>query len=94
MAKSTIHRHLTTLERSKYVVKRQETYELGFRFLDYGQFVRMNTELYDFAKPRIEEITDSTGQAAWCVIKEHDYAVYLARTEASNAVQTHARIRK
>ncbi|RQG94833.1 IclR family transcriptional regulator [Natrarchaeobius chitinivorans] len=94
MAKSTIHRHLTTLEQSMYVVKREGEYELGYKFLDFGRYVQTRSEIYDLAEPRVQELATETGEAAWCVVEQHNYAVYLCQGKTPQAVQTHARIGK
>ncbi|MGM0605482.1 MAG: IclR family transcriptional regulator [Halobacteriota archaeon] len=94
MSKSTVHRHLTTLEASKYVVNRGGQYELGLRFLDFGRHAQTNRPIYPLAESRVQELAEKTGEAAWCVVEEHGYAVYLCHGTTPQAVKTHANVGK
>ncbi|KAB1190654.1 MULTISPECIES: IclR family transcriptional regulator [Haloferax] len=87
-ARSTVHRHLRTLEDLEYIVHRGEGYHLGLRFLDFGMNARDNYAGYDLIRQKVAEIAETTGERCQFFVEEHEDAVYLARSVGENAVQT------
>jgi len=87
-AKSTIHRHLRTLEDLGYVVHRDDGYYVGLRFLDIGVTARNSYTGYKLIQNKVEEIADTTGERAQFFVEEHAEAVYLARSVGDQAVRT------
>lgn len=63
-AKSTVHRHLRTLEELEYVVQRDDGYHVGVRFLDIGVTARNSYDGYKLIHNKLEEIADETGERA------------------------------
>lgn len=90
LAKSTVHGHLTTMEQSGYVVKRDGEYRLGLRFLDHGSYAKQSKDILKFARPKVQELAEETGERAWCVVEENGYGIYLEGVKGANAVQTYA----
>ena len=90
--KSTVHSHLETLENAGYIVKEDETYQLGFRFLDLGEHVKYRNEVYGMVEPRIEALANSTGERVQFVISEHGDCVYARIAEGEHAVSTGSRL--
>jgi DNA-binding IclR family transcriptional regulator len=91
MAKSTIHSHLKTLEQHGFVYKEGGEYTIGYRFLDYGIWARNQMDLFQVAKPRLQELADETGYKVWCVIERQGKAVYLYGVEGESPIKTYAR---
>ncbi|MBV0923858.1 IclR family transcriptional regulator [Halomicroarcula limicola] len=87
-AKSTIHRHLRTLEHLGYVVERDDGYRVGLRFLDIGVTARNSYCGYKLVRDKVEEIASETGERAQFFVEEHGEAVYLARSVGTHAVHT------
>ena len=87
-AKSTVHRHLRTLEAFGYVVERNDGYHVGLRFLDLGVTARNSHCGYALIRAKVEEIAEETGERAQFFVREHDEAVYLARALGDQAVLT------
>jgi DNA-binding IclR family transcriptional regulator len=58
IAKSTIHRHLKTLQSDGYVVKEGDTYRIGMQFLDLGTYARDQVNAFHMAKPKVDELAD------------------------------------
>jgi len=85
--KSTVHSHLTTLEQNEYLVKEEEKYRLGTRFLGLGEKVRNDLELYELARSELEKIAEDTGELAALLIEEHGKGVFLNRIEGDQAVK-------
>lgn len=70
-AKSTVHRHLHTLEELGYVVRRDDGYHVGLRFLEVGVTARSSYRGYDLVRRKVEEIAKMTGERAQFFVKEH-----------------------
>ncbi|AGB36943.1 IclR family transcriptional regulator [Natronococcus occultus] len=94
LAKSTVYRHVKTLEARELLVRDGDTYRIGMRFLDYGVYVRNRHPLYEFVQPKVDELADETDEKVWCVIEEHGVGVHIYGAEGRHSVRTHARIGK
>lgn len=88
MPKSTIHRYLRTLLKQKYLVKEDQKYHVGLRFLDFGWNARTRKEGYQMAKSIVEELAAETDERAQFIVEEHGQAVYVHRQTGDRAVQT------
>lgn len=86
-AKSTIHRHLSTLEQRGYVVN-EDGYHAGLRFLELGEDARNRKQAYQLAKEKVEELAKETDERAQFLVEEHGEAVYLHRAVGDRAVRT------
>lgn len=92
LAKSTVHRHVKTLESRGLLVEEDETYRLSAWLLDYGGYVRDRHPLFEVAKPKVDELAAETDEKVWCVIEEHGVGVHVYGAEGRHSVKTHARI--
>lgn len=84
--KSTTHDHLSTLVSLEFVVKTENRYRLGARFLEYGGYTRENMKVYRVARPVIERLADETGEHANLLIEEHGRGIFLYKAKGDNAV--------
>ncbi|WP_318568935.1 IclR family transcriptional regulator [Salinigranum marinum] len=91
MAKSTVHRHLRTLEREGAVVGSDDGYRVGLRFLDFGVAARNAHALYAVAAPKVDELAGETGEKVWCITAEAGRAVHLYGATGEGSVRTYAR---
>jgi len=89
---STAHDYLSSLHDLEYLVKTDGKYDLGLRLLDHGIAARMRHPIAEAGKSTIEQLADTTGEAAWLVTEEHGRGVYLDYALGEQAVQTYARI--
>ena len=87
-AKSTAHRHLSTLHELGYVVVDPDGYHVGLRFLDLGQHARKRLQGYELVKKKVEELANQTGERAQFLVEEHGEAVYVHRTFGEHAIRT------
>lgn len=87
-AKSTVHRHLRTLEELGYVVEESDGFHVGLRFLDIGRHARDCHPGYDLARDMVDELAAETDERAQFLVEEHGEAVYLARSVGDRAVRT------
>jgi DNA-binding IclR family transcriptional regulator len=86
-AKSTLHRHLTTLEQRGYVVK-DGGYYVSLRFLELGQQARTRHHAYPLAHEKVNELAAETDERAQFIVEEHGKAVYVHRAFGEHAVRT------
>ena len=87
LPKSTVHNHVSTLLRNEYVVKEGDTYRVGLRFLEFGEYIRNRMPIYDVARPEVERLAEETGELANLLVEEHGKGVYLCRAKGSRAVR-------
>lgn len=88
LAKSTVHRHVGTLERRGYLVCTDGVYDLGMRFLKLGTAVQRRSEGYVLAEEKVEELAGETGERAQFLVEENGYAVYVHVARGEHAVRT------
>ncbi|RDZ42113.1 IclR family transcriptional regulator [Haloferax sp. Atlit-19N] len=91
LAKSTVHRHLKTLERKGFVVPDDDGYRVGLRLLDFGIYARDQHQLYEVAKPKLDELAEQTGEKVWCVTEEQGRGFHLYGAAGAHSVRTPAR---
>lgn len=77
LAKSTVHKHLVTLERNRYAVKEDGQYRLGLQFFNTGVHVRNGYEVYHAAKDRIDRLAAETDEAAWLIVHENGMGMFV-----------------
>jgi len=92
MPKSTAYNYLSTLHQEELVVKEGSTYRLGIRFLEYGAYARQITNIFEIAKPEVDDLAESTGELANLMIEEHGRGSYLHRARGEDAVQVEAHV--
>ncbi len=88
MAKSTAHRHLSTLLDLEYLTKEGDEYHVGLRFLQLGEYARERKDAYRIIKPKIEQLAADTSERAQFIVEEHGQGVYIYRATGKNAVHT------
>jgi DNA-binding IclR family transcriptional regulator len=93
-AKSTIHRHLGTLERHGFVMRQEGEYTIGMQFLDYGIKVRNSHSGFDLAHEKTRQLADRTSELCVFLVEQHGRGYILCREEGSNAVRTGTRVGK
>lgn len=86
MTKSTIHHHLSTLEANELVVSDGDTYKIGMRFFEYGEYIRSEKPIYDIAVPEVNKLADETGELGNLLIEEHGRGIYLHRAHGKQAI--------
>jgi DNA-binding IclR family transcriptional regulator len=91
-ARSTIHRHLLTLEDNAFIVRENGTFYLGLRFLDFGVCARDRVPFFDVACDLVDRVAEKTGEKVWLVAKEGDFSVHLYKAYGNNPLETSARV--
>jgi DNA-binding IclR family transcriptional regulator len=77
MNKSSVHKHLKTLEKNDYVVNSSGTYRLSFKFLYHGGHVRHQNLLSRLAHRKVNEVADDTDQLVTFSVMEHGKGVIV-----------------
>lgn len=88
LSKSSIHNYLNTLEQEGYVIREEDTYHVGLRFLDLGGHARHRERLYDIAKEEVTELASETDELANLLVEQHGKGAYLHRAHGKDAVKT------
>lgn len=91
MARSTTHHHLQTLECYEFIINEDGQYRAGLRFLDYGERIRTNMDLYEVVRPEVQELAERSGELVHFLVPEHGKGVivFIAKGERAAHVETH-----
>ncbi|KZN23173.1 IclR family transcriptional regulator [Haladaptatus sp. R4] len=89
LPKSTAHIYLSTLEDIGYVVNRNHRYYVGLRFLDVGETVRNQRQVYEVGYPEINDLARETGELVSLTVLENGKGVYLYRAKGENSIPVH-----
>lgn len=89
VSKSTVHRHLKTLEHHDLVFKTEGKYVLSYRFLDIG-CARRHSE-FERLQPTVRKVAEDSGEVASFGTVEQGDLVVIYRHTGENAVKTGVR---
>lgn len=92
LAKSTVHRHLGTLEAQGFVIKQDDQYYLALRFLDFGIKARNTQKGFRLAREKTRELAKESGELSIFMVEEHGRGYIICREEGQNAVKTDTRV--
>lgn len=71
LGKSTVHNHLATLTNEGFLVRRNQHYFIGLRFLQFGEYARNQREVYKPAKTEVYRLAESTNEEVSFAIAEN-----------------------
>lgn len=94
LPKSSVHRHLKTLEEAGFVNKRGTEYYLGLQFLHYGSVARKRWDPQGIIRKSIRYLAEETEERAQFMVWEQGVVVYLYRALGERAVQTDTSVGK
>lgn len=86
MAKSTVHRYLATFERSGFVVKEGDEYNIGLRMAEFGEYATSRKKVYQLAEQAVEALAEETEERVVFVVEEHGMGVYVHVATGPHAV--------
>lgn len=92
LSKGAVYKHLSTLMEHDFVVKNGSEYNLGFRFLDYGGWLRSHYIGSEIIKPQIQELAEETNEVALFAIREKGRIITLFRENGNQGVFTRTRL--
>lgn len=87
LSKSTVHEHLQTLVELEFVHRRNHEYEISLQYLDYGGYVRRNTEIYPDGWPEVQSLALETGEHANLMVEEFGKGRYIYIAEGENSAK-------
>ncbi|MDS0300987.1 IclR family transcriptional regulator [Halogeometricum sp. S1BR25-6] len=80
LAKSTVYKHVMTLHECGYLVKEDEQYHVGPKFLNLGEHARSRKSGYQFADDAVRELTEATDEEADFVIEDHGRIITISES--------------
>jgi len=90
MPRSTLHDHLRSLESIGVVVKNDQEYTVGTRFLEIGARARHQHPLFKAGHSQVEKLAIQTGEHASLSIEERGRGILLYVAKGENAVNLKA----
>lgn len=69
LAKSTVYKHLSTLESLGYLAKEGERYHVGLKFHHHGEYARLRKRGYRLAGRTVRELAERTDEEADFVVE-------------------------
>jgi len=81
---STLHGYLTTLNDRGLVEKTTDGYRVTSQLLEMGARARENMDLFQVAKPIVDDLADETGETVGLVRAEGYYRVILYHVQAND----------
>lgn len=92
VAKSTVHRHVSSLREEGYVIQEGNQYRLGLRFLDLGIRVRNRRKELRKMKSTTRTLADETGELVSFMVEENGEGVFLYRERGDQGVESAAHV--
>lgn len=88
--KSTLHYHLDRLCENNLVLRDSAQYRLSLRFLEIGEQVRNNIEMYEIAKPEVDALATQLNELTVLMVEENGLGVYLYKSTGDEAIDVDA----
>ena len=93
LAKSTVHRLLSTLERAGFVVRTADArYRLGMKLWEAGCAAVRGLNVRDAARPVMEMLASQTGETVHLSIWDQREAIYIDRVDGTNPIRLYSTI--
>lgn len=90
--KSTIHRHIVTLQELGYLVKQGEKFGLGLQFLDLGDRARSRDKLFETIAPEVDDLVGENEERAQFMVEENNRGRYIYQTKSDQGINTDSHI--
>lgn len=91
-SKSTIHRHLATLESAGFVTATEGGYRVGLVFLDFGVHAQHAHELYQAGKAKVDDLAQRVDEKVWLMTEENGYGIFIYHCQGRDVFRTYTRI--
>jgi IclR family KDG regulon transcriptional repressor len=94
LPKSTIHRHLATLENKRFISRDNTTgkYSLGLRFIEMGAVILQDAGFQRWTQPHLERLSAESGETVDLAILDGRHVTYLQVIESSQRVKIAAAV--
>jgi DNA-binding IclR family transcriptional regulator len=80
VAKSTAHKHLTTLVENGYLIKTDDTYRIGLKLLNFGEHARTRWPGFHRIKEAVDELTERTNEECDFVAPDRGRIITIAES--------------
>ena len=92
--KGTVHTQLQTLRERGYVHKRDKVYNPSMRFLEIGEGLKSDMELFRAAQDELVELANETGEYAHLMIEQNGWGYIVHKEKGNKAATTTSRAGK
>jgi DNA-binding IclR family transcriptional regulator len=86
LAPSTTHQYLSTLVSKEYIIKEDDKYYLGLKFLGHGMGAQDRYNLTKPARSELKHLAKKSGETAWLIVEEYGHAVNIEKAMGEHAV--------
>lgn len=90
--KSTIHRHVVTLQELGYLVKQGEKFGLSLQFLDLGDRARSRGKSFETIVPEVDDLVGENEERAQFMVEENNRGRYIYQTKNDQGIDTDSHI--
>lgn len=84
-SRSTIHYYLTTLEKHRFLTRGNNGYQIGFRFLHYGNYAIKNHNLTGVVGPKVEKLARETKMTALFAVQQQGRSIFIYQSMSNQA---------
>lgn len=86
LSKGAVYNHLATLRKHGLVAKKGEQYQLGLRFMNFGEFVKHQSIIFQEGRGESEELAGDTGEYVHLMEVQEKEGFFVYRARGENAV--------
>jgi DNA-binding IclR family transcriptional regulator len=86
LSKGAVYNHLATLHEQGLVVKKDQQYQLGLRFMNFGEFVKHQSNLLHEGQEETNKLAAETGEYGHLMELQDNRGFFVHRVEGENAV--------
>ncbi|NUB91331.1 IclR family transcriptional regulator [Haloterrigena sp. SYSU A558-1] len=96
LSRGTIHTYLSTLVDCRLLVRNDNVYQLGYRFITMGEYVRNTTDIYTAGQQEVDKLAESSGEYVHLVIEDEgrEVAIYERRGQQAVGTDYHHKMRE
>ncbi|WP_262177511.1 IclR family transcriptional regulator [Haloarcula laminariae] len=92
IAKSTIHRHLSTLRQEGYIIREGDVYHISLHLFDLASYNRERNPLFRIGRPIADDVADEVEERVSLVVPEQHRVVKCYMAESDRSVRTDAHL--
>lgn len=86
LSKGAVYNHLATLRKHDLVVKEDNRYKIGLRFMNFGEHAKNRSILFQEGQAETERIASETGEYAHLMALENGKGIHVHRAQGDKAV--------
>ena len=86
MSKSGVYKQLATLVKTGYVTKQENEYQLSYRFLLMGEYVKTTSQLHQIGAAEVNKLAKKSDYFAYLTAMGEDFAYCIHTADGDDAV--------